>query len=228
MPPQPTGTNMTNLIKHMVTVVSGIRLIPLIALMLICPNRDALFADMDHLARLWNWQLGGAPRAPQARNLAGRIIQFVSLMTWVREFRNVFYFRTGKAALLLSILCRPLASLEIFSRIKIGPGLFVVHGNGTFVMADRIGDNCRIYQQVTIGNVDVAEGGRPIIGNNVIIYAGAKIVGGVKIGDNVTIAANSLVIKDVPANSTVMGVPAVTVWKKQVSQDVLDHPAPNP
>jgi len=190
---------MTNLIKHLVTALSGIRLIPLIALMLLCPNRDALFADMDHLARLWNWQLGGARRAPQAQHLAGRIIQFVSFMTWIREFRNVFYFRTGKAGLLLSILCRPLASLEIFSRIKIGPGLFI---------------NCRIYQQVTIGNVDAAEGGRPVIGDNVTVYAGAKIVGRVKIGDNVTIAANSLVIKDVAANTTVMGVPAITVWKK--------------
>jgi serine O-acetyltransferase len=213
-PPYPNGTSMTNLIKHLVTALSGIRLIPLIALMLLCPNRDALFADMDHLARLWNWQLGGARRAPLAQTLAGRIIQFVSLMTWIREFRNVFYFRTGKAGLLLSILCRPLASLEIFSKIKIGPGLFIVHGNGTFVMADGIGANCRIYQQVTIGNVDAAEGGRPVIGDNVTVYAGAKIVGRVKIGDNVTIAANSLVIKDVAANTTVMGVPAITVWKK--------------
>lgn len=214
MPPRLIATNMTNLIKHMVTVASGIRLIPLIALMLVCPNQDDLFADMDHLARLWHWQLGGAPRAPQARDLPERIIQFVSLMTWVREFRNVFYFRTGKVGLLLSILCRPLASLEIFSKIKIGPGLFIVHGNGTFVMADGIGANCRIYQQVTIGNVDAAENGRPTIGDNVTIYAGAKIVGRVKIGDNATIAANSLVIKDVPPNSTVMGVPATTVWKK--------------
>jgi serine O-acetyltransferase len=210
---------MTNLVKHTITMLSAIRLAPLIVLMLLCPNRDALWADMDHLARNWWWQLGGSQRAPQARNLLGRIIQFVSFMTWAPEFRNVFYFRTGKVGTLLSFLCRPMASLDIFSKMKIGPGLFIIHGNGTFVMADGIGDNCKIYQQVTIGNVDVDVGSRPIIGNNVTIYAGAKIVGKVRIGDNATIAANSLVIKDVPPNITVMGVPAVTVWKKQASHD---------
>jgi serine O-acetyltransferase len=208
---------MINLSKHVLTALSGVRLTPLIALMLFCPNRDVVWADMDHLARMWTWQLGGARRAFMARNLFERILQFVSFMTWSPEFRNVFYFRTGKPGMLLSMLCRPMSSLEIHSKMSVGPGLFVMHGNGTFVMANGIGENCKIYQQVTIGNVDALEVGRPTIGNNVTIYAGAKVVGKVKVGDNVTIAANSLVIKDVPSDVTVIGVPAVVIWKKKGS-----------
>jgi serine O-acetyltransferase len=206
---------MINLIKHIITALSGVRLAPHIVLMSLSANRHLLWADMDQLARGWTWQLGGSPRALQARNSFDRILQLVSFMTWSPEFRNVFYFRTGKPGVLLSFLCRPMSSLEIYSKMKVGPGLFFMHGHGTLVMADGIGENCRIYHQVTIGNVEAVEGGRPTIGNNVTVYAGAKVVGKVKIGDNVTIAANSLVIKNVPSDVTVMGVPAVVIWKKK-------------
>ena len=143
-----------------------------------------------------------------------RVIQFVCYMTWVPEFRNVFYLRTGMPGKLLSIFCRPRSSLIIEPKMKVGPGLFIIHGDGTFVLADGIGENCTIYHQVTIGKV---ESGVPTIGNNVTIYAGAKILGRVRVGDNVSIAANSVVIKDVPPNVTVLGVPAVVVWKKKAS-----------
>ena len=108
-----------------------------------------------------------------------------------------------------------MVSLHIESKMKVGPGFFVMHGDGTFVNAKSIGENCRIWQQVTIG---IEGTDSPTIGNNVTIYAGAKIVGKVRVGDNVTIAANSLVIRDVPSNVTVIGVPAVVVWKKQGSR----------
>ena len=215
---------MINIIKHTVTVLSGVRLAPLVVLMLLSRNRELLWADMDQLAQAWTWQLGGSLRAPQAESLFQRIPQFVSFMTWVPEFRNVFYFRTGKPGMLLSFLCRPLSSLEMYSKMKVGPGFFIMHGNGTLIRADSIGKNCRIYHQVTIGAVDAIEGGRPTIGDNVTIYAGAKVVGKVRIGDNATIAANSLVIKNVPSDVTVMGVPAVVVWKKRSS---LSDPKPS-
>ena len=137
-------------------------------------------------------------------------------MTWITEFRNVFYFGSREPGILLSILCRPMVSLHIGSKMKVGPGFFVMHGDGTFVNAKSIGENCRIWQQVTIG---IEGTDHPTIGNNVTIYAGAKVVGKVRIVDNVTIAANSLVIKDVPSNVTVIGVPAVVVWKKQGSNE---------
>jgi serine O-acetyltransferase len=116
-----------------------------------------------------------------------------------------------------------MSSLGLEDSTKIGPGLLIWHGDGTFVSADEIGKNCTIWHQVTIGH---ARGERPTaIGNNVTVYAGAKILGGVKVGDNAIIAANSLVISDVPPNVTVMGVPAVVVWSAERRQPMnkSDH-----
>lgn len=81
-----------------------------------------------------------------------------------------------------------------------------MHGDSTFVSAVKIGENCWINQQVVIGYSNETD--CPSIGNNVTIYAGAKVFGKVRVGDNATIGANSVVIQDVPANVTVMGVPA--------------------
>ena len=209
-----TACIMVNLTKHIITALSSIRLAPLIVLMLLSRNRDLLWADMDQLARAWTWPLGGSPRALQPRNLFERVLLFVSLMTWIYEFRNVFYFRTGKPGVLLSFFCRPMSSLEIYAKMKVGPGLFIMHGNGTLIMADGIGKNCRIYHQVTIGAVEAS--GRPTIGDDVTIFAGAKVVGKVSIGDHATIAANSLVIENVASGATVMGVPAAVIWRKKI------------
>jgi len=178
--------------------------------MLLCSNRHIVWADLDR----WRYRIG------PPRNLMERILLFVNLMTWEPQYRNVFYHRTGVQGRLLSILCRPMASLGLGRRTKIGPGLKIYHGDGTHVSADEIGKNCTIFQQVTIG---FARTGRvPIIGNNVTVYAGAKILDGVKVGDNAIIAANSLVISDVPPNVTVMGVPAFVVWSSERQQLLND------
>jgi len=130
-------------------------------------------------------------------------------MTFRPEFRNIFYLRLGAKASVFGMLCPPLAALEI-ERTTIGPGLYIQHGSGTFISAASIGANCWINQQVTIGYSNKTD--RPVIGNNVRICAGAKIVGKIRIGDNATVGLNSVVIDNVPANSTVFGVPARTVW----------------
>jgi serine O-acetyltransferase len=95
-----------------------------------------------------------------------------------------------------------------------------MHGDCTFVSANKIGENCWINQQVVIGYVNDNDADRPSIGNDVTIHAGAKILGRVNVGDNATIGANSVVIGDVPPNVTVMGVPAKIIWKKGLSQGV--------
>ena len=87
-----------------------------------------------------------------------------------------------------------------------------MHGDGTQVSAIKIGENCWINQQVVIGYTNETD--IPTIGNNVDIHAGAKILGRVKVGDNATIGANSVVIEDVPPDVTVMGVPAKIIWRK--------------
>jgi serine O-acetyltransferase len=96
---------------------------------------------------------------------------------------------------------------------KCGPGLFIQHGVGTFVAAEEIGENCWINQLVTVGYVNGTDG-RPTIGDNVTISVGSRILGGVKIGDNVVVGPNSVVLSDIPPNTTVIGVPARSVWTK--------------
>ncbi len=88
----------------------------------------------------------------------------------------------------------------------IGAGLFIEHGFSTIIACNHIGENCWINQQVTIGYSDTVH--CPYIGNNVQIKAGAKIIGNVRIGNDVIIGANAVVVKDVPSHSIVVGVPA--------------------
>ncbi len=96
----------------------------------------------------------------------------------------------------------------------IGPGLFFLHGFSTIVSAKSIGNNCWINQQVTIGYT--TPDGAPVIGDNVRIYAGAKVLGDITVGNNVIIGANAVVVKDVPENCTVVGVPAYIIKKNGV------------
>ena len=201
-------------IRHVITALSTVRLVPHILLMLACANRTLIWADLDRFA--FASEFASVSNFRERVNFIGRILQFITCMTWKPEFRNVFYFRTGMPGLVLSMLCRPMSSLELDWNMKVGPGFVIMHGNGTFVLANEIGDNCTIYQQVTIGKI---EGYVPTIGNNVQIFAGAKVLGKIRVGDNVTIAANSLVIKDVPANVGVMGVPATIFWRKATSNE---------
>ncbi|MCD7812308.1 MAG: serine acetyltransferase [Ruminococcus sp.] len=100
--------------------------------------------------------------------------------------------------------------IEISYKSEIGAGFHIAHGNGIVIHPNaKIGKNCSILQQVTIGNNlnksrnDVAK-----LGDTVFIGAGAKIIGPVNIGNNVIIGANSVVTKDIPSNSTVAGIPA--------------------
>ncbi|MBA3942960.1 MAG: hypothetical protein H0X37_00190 [Herpetosiphonaceae bacterium] len=90
----------------------------------------------------------------------------------------------------------------------IGPGLFIQHGFSTIIAAKSIGENCWINQQVTIG---YSRDECPTIGNNVVITAGAKVLGNISIGDNTVIGANAVVVKNVPPNCTVVGVPAYII-----------------
>ena len=126
-----------------------------------------------------------------------------------------FYYRIKKEHDLLTYiiqyLCPPMNTLCI-NTPDIGPGLFILHGFGTIMAAESIGNNCFIFQQVTIGGGWLGDH-RPIIGDNVTIYAGAKVLGTITIGNNSLVGANAVVLKDVPANCTVVGVPAYIIKK---------------
>jgi serine O-acetyltransferase len=109
----------------------------------------------------------------------------------------------------LSQLGRFFTGIEIHPGAQIGEGFFIDHGMGVVIGETAIiGENVLLYQGVTLGGTGKERGKRhPTIGNNVVIGAGAKVLGNITIGDNSYIGSNAVVIKDVPANSTVVGVP---------------------
>lgn len=129
-------------------------------------------------------------------------------------------------ARLVSQLSRFLTGIEIHPGAKIGKSLFIDHGMGVVIGETAIiGDNVLLYQGVTLGGTGLVKGKRhPTVGNNVVIGAGAKILGNITIGDNAYIGANAVVIKDVPANSTVVGVPGRITKQEGKKIDIsLDH-----
>ena len=117
--------------------------------------------------------------------------------------------------------------IEIHPGAQIGKGLFIDHGTGVIIGETTIiGDNCTLYQGVTLGGTGKEQGKRhPTLGNNVMVSAGAKILGSFKIGDNSKIGAGSVVLEEVPPNSTVVGVPGRVVKRDNVRlpQEELDQ-----
>ncbi|MCM1387164.1 MAG: serine O-acetyltransferase [Bacillus sp. (in: Bacteria)] len=117
--------------------------------------------------------------------------------------------------------------IEIHPGAQIGKGFFIDHGNGVIIGETAvIGDNVTLYQGVTLGGTGKEHGKRhPTIGNNVMISTGAKILGSFTIGDNSKIGAGSVVLNEVPPDSTVVGVPGRVVKRNNVSlpQDEMDH-----
>lgn len=117
----------------------------------------------------------------------------------------------------VSHISRTLTQIEIHPGAQIGEGFFIDHGAGVVIgETAEIGRNVTIYQGVTLGGTGKEKGKRhPTIGNNVVISAGAKVLGSFKVGDNSKIGAGSVVLKEVPSNSTVVGIPGRVVVKTE-------------
>lgn len=117
------------------------------------------------------------------------------------------------AARLVSQSARFLTGIEIHPGAKIGRGLFIDHGSGVVIgETTEIGDNCTLYQGVTLGGTGKHVGKRhPTLGNNVMVGSGAKVLGPFRIGDNSKIAANAVVLDEIPENCTAVGIPARVV-----------------
>ncbi|MBI3591310.1 MAG: serine O-acetyltransferase [Candidatus Melainabacteria bacterium] len=129
---------------------------------------------------------------------------------------------------LVSHISRWFTGIEIHPGAKFGKRVFIDHGKGVVIgETSVVGDDVVIYQGVTLGGTSTKKVKRhPTLGNNIVVGCGAKILGNITVGDNCQIGANSVVIKDVPANSTVVGIPARIVMhqgRKVSERDPLNH-----
>lgn len=136
-------------------------------------------------------------------------------------YNKKFYF----IARTISQFSRLVTGIEIHPGAKIGKGLLIDHGSGVVIgETAEIGDNCLIYQGVTLGGTGKEHGKRhPTLGNNVMVGAGARVLGPFKVGDNAKIAANAVVLEEVPPNATAVGVPARIVRLKGKRVQDLDQ-----
>jgi serine O-acetyltransferase len=126
---------------------------------------------------------------------------------------------------MMSHLARFLTGIEIHPGAHIGKGVFIDHGMGVVIGETAIiGDYSLIYQGVTLGGTGKETGKRhPTLGENVVVGAGAKVLGNIQIGNNVRIGAGSVVLRDVPSDCTVVGVPGRIVYRSGVRVNPLEH-----
>jgi serine O-acetyltransferase len=161
--------------------------------------------------------LGETVRAYRERDPAAK--SYLEVLLCYPGLHALMWHRLGnalwRAGLLLPGRCvshigRWLTGIEIHPAAKIGRRVVIDHGMGVVVgETAEIGDDCYIYHQVTLGVARTSAGKRhPTVGNNVIIGAGAKVLGPIHVGDNARVGANAVVVEDVPAHTTVVGIPA--------------------
>ena len=161
-----------------------------------------------------------ARRDPAAKSVLEVILLYPGFhAVFFHRFAHWFYKKKlFFIARLISQVSRFITGIEIHPGAVIGRGLFIDHGMGVVIgETAEIGDNCTIYHGVTLGGTGKDKGKRhPTIGNNVLISAGAKILGPFKVGDNSRIGANAVVLREVEPNTTVVGVPGRAVRRGNV------------
>ena len=166
-------------------------------------------------------------RDPAARNWLEVLVCYPGLQAlflhrfahWLYKVGIPFFPR------LISHLARFLTGIEIHPGAQIGQGVFIDHGMGVVIGETAIiGDRCLIYQGVTLGGTGKETGKRhPTLGENVVVGGGAKVLGNILIGNNVRIGAGSVVLRDVPSNCTVVGIPGRVIYRSGVKVDPLEH-----
>lgn len=189
-------------VNGIIFFIKSLRFIPLLFVFHMHPQRLLLKEERDFWIRiiLPDWKV----------SLQSHLWLLINLP----EYRSVLYFRLGASLSgLLSIFARKQACLYFgnIHRKDVGVGLVIQHGHSTRIGARRIGRECQIWQNVTIGTNRSHSGNFPLIGDKVRIGAGAIVVGDIEVGNNVVIGAGSVVTKSIPDNCVVAGNPAIII-----------------
>ena len=161
-------------------------------------------------------------RDPAAKSIISIILTYPGVKAVFFHQISNFFYKAGfdLIARIISQTIRFFTGIEIHPGAKIGKNLFIDHGMGVVVgETSEIGDNVTIYHNVTLGGSSPSidserqrhEKRHPTIGNDVVIGSGAQIIGPIKVGNNARVAANAVVVKDVPENATMVGIPAKAV-----------------
>lgn len=156
-------------------------------------------------------------RDPAARSPLEVLLCYpgVHALAFHRVAHRLWHLGWRTTARVVSHVARSVTGIEIHPAARIGPGLFIDHGMGVVIgETSEIGDNVTLLQGVTLGGTSLKREKRhPTLGNNVVVGAGAKIIGAFTIGDNSRIGAGSVVVREVPPNSVVVGVPGRVTYK---------------
>lgn len=179
-------------------------------------------------------------RDPAAKSIVEIILCYPGFHAILLHRIAHFFYKANMSliARLISQINRFFTGIEIHPGAEIGKGFFIDHGMGVVIgETTKIGNNVTLYQGVTLGGTGKEKGKRhPTLGDNIVVGSGAKVLGPLKIGDNCKIGAGAVVLKDVPPNSTVVGVPGKAVVRKKVDYakqdftkvDLNHHLLPDP
>lgn len=166
-------------------------------------------------------------RDPAARNWLEVLFCYPGLQSLLFHRLAHWLYNLGLPLIprLISHLARFLTGIEIHPGAQIGQGVFIDHGMGVVIGETAIiGDYTLIYQGVTLGGTGKESGKRhPTLGENVVVGAGAKVLGNIQIGNEVRIGAGSVVLRDVPSDCTVVGVPGRIIYRSGVRVNPLEH-----
>lgn len=195
--------------KKLVAILNLIRSIPSILAFLMSGNKDKIKKDM----------LNNGYIVPYRKK--DGILALNYLLIRLPEYRNTFYFRIKEKnpiiGRIIQIFYLPLRDILIGGDID--GGLVLFHGYSSVIYVNKAGKNLSVYQQVTIGKNPKDGEIPPTIGNDVNIYAGAKLMGNITIGNNVDIGAGSVVTKSIPDNCVVVGNPARIIRRNGIRVD---------
>jgi len=165
-------------------------------------------------------------RDPAANSLLEVLLCYPGLHAILMHRIARWFYSRGLRLLprLISHVGRFLTGVEIHPGARIGRGLFIDHGMGVVIgETAELGDNVTMYQGVTLGGTGKEKGKRhPTLGDNVVVGAGATILGSFRIGDNTRVGAGAVVLEEVPANATVVGVPGRVIIQDGRRKDIID------